>query len=150
MGKWYLQPVRHEIDFIARQVRQIKNPDIKQVISVILSRTIRSCRATTHSDLATLKEPQVTTYYCKKHGKICKPLFSILSWWKRYSIDTISRFKQFEKLRTNTEQICLTGDSREIDIQKELESHHPGLAITTRKQKIKGIFSSPQYVGLIN
>ena len=150
LGKWYLHTVRHEIDFIARQVRQIKNPDIKQVISVILSRTIRSCRATTHSDLATLKEPQTTTYYCKKHGKICKPLFSILSWWKRYSRDTISRFKQFEKLRTNTKQICLTGDSREIDILKELESHNPGLAIITREQKIKGIFSPPPYVGLID
>lgn len=108
LDKWCLQTVRDEIDFMFQQVKPIQNPDIKRVISVILSRTIRSCRATTHSDLATLKEPQITTYYCKKHGKICKPLFSILSWWKRYCQDTLNRFGQFEKLRTNTKQICLT------------------------------------------
>lgn len=150
LDKWYLQAIRDEINFMFEQIKQIKNPDIKKVISVILSRTIRSCRATTHSDLATLKEPQITTYYCKKHGKICKPLFSILSWWKRYAEDTIYRFKQFEKLRTNTKQICLTGDSREIDIFGELENRFPDFATIAKKQKIKGIFSSPPYVGLID
>ena len=65
---------------------------------------MRSCRATTHSDLATLKEPITATYYCSKHGKICKPLFSILSWWERYSEDTILRLADFDKLRTDTFQ----------------------------------------------
>ena len=150
LDKWYLQTVREEIDFMFDQVKKIKDKDIKNIVSIILSRTIRSCRATTHSDLATLKEPKTTTYYCKKHGKVCKPLFSILSWWKRYSIDTIQRLKQFESLRTDTNQICLTGDSRTIDIFKELDKRHPGLAKIARKQKIKGIFSSPPYVGLID
>jgi len=150
LDKWYLQMIRDEINFMFEQVKQIKNPDIKQVVSVILSRTIRSCRATTHSDLATLKEPQITTYYCRKHGKMCKPLFSILTWWKRYSQDTMSRFKQFEKLRTSTGQICLTGDSREIDIFEELKNYHSDLSSIAKKQKIKGIFSSPPYVGLID
>lgn len=150
LDKWYLQTIRDEINFMFEQIKQIKNPDIKKVISVILSRTIRSCRATTHSDLATLKEPQITTYYCKKHGKICKPLFSILSWWKRYTQDTMYRFKQFEKLRTDTKQICLTGDSREIDILGELENRYPDFAAIAKTQKIKGIFSSPPYVGLID
>lgn len=93
LDKWYLQMVRGEIDFMFEQIKKIKNVDVKKVITIILSRTIRSCRATTHSDLATLKEPQTTTYYCRKHGKICKPRFSILSWWKRYSVDTIQRLK---------------------------------------------------------
>lgn len=150
LDKWYLQTVREEVDFMFEQVKQIKNPDIKRIISVMLSRTIRSCRATTHSDLATLKEPQTTTYYCRKHGKICKPLFSILSWWKRYSVDTVNRLRQFEKLKTDTKQICLTGDSREIDIFGELENYYPTLAKLAKKQKIKGIFSSPPYVGLID
>lgn len=150
LDKWYLQAIRDEINFMFEQIKQIKNPDIKKVISVILSRTIRSCRATTHSDLATLKEPQITTYYCKKHGKMCKPLFSILSWWKRYAQDTMYRFKQFEKLRTDTKQICLTGDSREIDIFGELDNRYPDFAKIAKTQKIKGIFSSPPYVGLID
>jgi len=150
LAKWYLQTVRTEMDFVFEQARAISDVDIKRVISVILSRTIRSCRATTHSDLATLKEPQTTPYYCRKHGKICKPLFSILSWWKRYALDTISRLQQFEKLRTATSQICLTGDARTIDLGNELKKRAPKLAQLVQNQKIQGIFSSPPYVGLID
>ena len=147
---WYLQAVREEIDFMFEQIKQLTDSDIKKVISVILSRTIRSCRATTHSDLATLKEPTLTIYYCKKHKKICKPLFSILSWWRRYSIDTIKRLKQFDNLRTNTTQVCLTDDSRTIDIFSSLKNYSTDFAALAKRQKIKGIFSSPPYVGLID
>ena len=150
IDKWYLHPVRQEIDFVFEQIKKIKNPSIKKIVSVIFSRTIRSCRATTHADLATLKEPVTTTYYCKKHGKICKPLFSILGWWERYCEDTIKRLVQFDKLRTDTHQICITGDSRNIDIFKELEEKYPSFEELAKKQKIKGIFSSPPYVGLID
>lgn len=150
LDQWYLQAVREEIAVIFDQVKNIKDQDIQRIVSVILSRTIRSCRATTHSDLATLKEPQITPYYCGKHGKICKPLFSILSWWKRYSLDTVQRLRQFEAVRSNTAQICLTGDSRTVDIFRGLEAHNSDLATIARTQKIQGIFSSPPYVGLID
>lgn len=150
IDKWYLRSVREEIEFVFDLVKKIKNTKTKKVVSLILSRTIRSCRATTHSDLATLKEPVTTTYYCSKHGKICKPLFSILKWWQTYSNDTIKRLSQFDKLRTNTYQICLTGDSRIIDLTSELNKKHPALAELVDKKKAKGIFSSPPYVGLID
>lgn len=150
LDKWYSQHIRDEIQFVFDEIKKIKNAKTKKIVSIILSRTIRSCRATTHADLATLKEPITTTYYCAKHGKVCKPLFSILKWWETYSKDTINRLKQFDKLRTNTFQTCLTGDSRTIDIFKELEKKNPAFAELARKQKIKGIFSSPPYVGLID
>ncbi len=150
LKKWYLDPVKKEIDFAFEQLKKVKNPTTKKVITIILSRTIRSCRATTHADLATLKEPVTTTYYCHKHGKICKPLFSILSWWERYGKDTIKRLKEFDKLRTDTYQICLQGDGRNIDIFSALEKKAPEFADLVKKQKINGIFSSPPYVGLIN
>lgn len=150
LDQWYVQPVRDEIDFMFAQVKKIKNVDAKKIISVILSRTIRSCRATTHADLATLKEPQLTVYYCGKHGKICKPLFSIVSWWKRYATDTMTRIRHFERLRTSTEQLCLAGDSRAINVVHEVEKRNMPLAQLAQKQKIKGIFSSPPYVGLID
>jgi hypothetical protein len=86
--KWFLQSVRDEIDFVFDQIKKVENPNTKKILTVILSRTIRSCRATTHADLATLIEPVTTTYYCAKHGKICKPLFSIVSWRERYCTDT--------------------------------------------------------------
>lgn len=147
---WYLDPVRNEIEFVFDIVKKIQNNNTKKIISLILSRTIRSCRATTHSDLATLKEPITSTYYCSKHGKVCKPLFSILKWWLTYTKDTIKRLSEFDKLRTNTHQICLTGDSRTINLIAELEKKQPELAKLIQARKVKGIFSSPPYVGLID
>ena len=150
LDKWYLQSVRNEIEFVFNEINNITNVETKNIISIVLSRTMRSCRATTHSDLATLKEPVVAPYHCSKHGKICKPLFSILKWWETYSKDTIQRLAQFNKLRTNTFQICLTGDSRTIDIVNEIEKQNPDFAKLIKEQKISGIFSSPPYVGLID
>ena len=150
LDKWFLMPVREEIDFIFEKIKQIENKRIKKTLAIILSRTARSCRATTHADLATLKEPVTTTYYCKKHGKICKPIFSIMGWWRRYSIDTLNRLLQFDKLRTDTFQVCVVGDSRDIDIIQEVKKKNPILADMISNQKIAGIFSSPPYVGLIN
>ncbi|MCK4357417.1 MAG: site-specific DNA-methyltransferase [Candidatus Cloacimonetes bacterium] len=150
LDKWFLQVIRDEIDFVFKQIKYIKNPETKKILALVLSRTVRSCRATTHADLATLKEPITTTYYCKKHGKICKPLFSILSWWQRYTQDTIKRVIQFDKLRTNTFQKCLVGDSRIINIVQELKRKNPEFGRLINNIKIAGIFSSPPYVGLIN
>jgi len=150
LDKWYLRDVRNEIDFVLTLVKQIKNPYSKMMAGMILSRTIRSCRATTHADLATLKEPVIAPYYCSKHGKVCKPLFSILDWWARYGADAISRLIEFNRLRTNTYQTCLTGDSRSIDILAELKKQEEPLAGLVKKKKINGIFSSPPYVGLID
>lgn len=150
IDKWYIKDIRREMDFVFNLIKQVKDIEIKKVLCVILSRTIRSCRATTHSDLATLVEPVTTTYYCSKHGKICKPLFTILSWWKRYSLDTLSRLKEFSILRTNTYQYCLTNDSRIVDVVEELKKRDVNLAELVQKNKFKGIFSSPPYVGLID
>ena len=132
------------------QIKAVQNKYTKIILSIILSRTARSCRATTHSDLATLINPVISTYYCKKHGKICKPLFSITGWWDRYAKDTLKRISEFDKLRTNTYQKCLVGDSRNIDILAELELKHAKFANIIKGKKIAGIFSSPPYVGLIN
>ncbi len=150
LEKWYLQPVKNEIDFVFDLLKHIKNPTTKKVITIILSRTIRSCRATTHADLATLKEPVTQTYYCRKHGKICKPLFSMLSWWERYGKDTIKRLSEFNNLRTNTYQKCLQGDARNIDVFSALKEKNEDFAELAENKKIKGIFSSPPYVGLID
>ncbi|TSA26989.1 MAG: hypothetical protein D4R68_06350 [Ignavibacteriales bacterium] len=150
LDKWFLQHIRTEIDFVFEMIKKIKNSNTKKIVSIILSRTIRSCRATTHSDLATLLEPITETYYCSKHGKICKPLFSILSWWERYSKDTLKRLAEFNSLRTETYQHCFTGDSRTIDLFSVIEKVNPNFVKQFKKEKINGIFSSPPYVGLID
>jgi hypothetical protein len=147
---WYLPSVKDEINHVLDLIKKVENTDTKRVLKLILSRTVRSCRATTHADLATLKSPVTTTYYCRKHGKMCKPLFSILDWWKRYSKDTVKRLVDFDKLRTDTFQTCLTGDSRTIDIFESLKKEYPAFQELAQANRIKGIFSSPPYVGLID
>ena len=150
INQWHLPPVKKEIRFVFERIRQTRNPDTKKILAIALSRVMRTCRATTHADLATLKEPTTAPYYCAKHGKICKPLFSILSWWERYVIDTRARLAEFAKLRTDTRQICLRGDARSIDIVAALQKKDAALAALVKKNKIRGIFSSPPYVGLID
>lgn len=150
LDKWYFPNVRAEIDFVFEKISEIQNASTKKIISVILCRTIRSCRATTHADLATLLKPITSTYYCHKHGKMCKPLFSILKWWETYTKDTIKRLQIFDNLRTDTFQYCLTGDSRTINIVDGLRAVNSNFADLVNTQKIKGIFSSPPYVGLID
>jgi DNA modification methylase len=148
--RWFLHVVVDEINFLKEKINAIQDDSIRKVAMVVLSRTVRSCRATTHSDLATLLEPIRTTYYCTKHYKICKPIFNILSWWVRYSEDTIKRYAEFYKRRKNSFQVCLLGDSRSLDLAKELELNNKGLFKLFQKKKIKGIFSSPPYVGVID
>jgi len=150
LNKWYFYPVRQEIECVKNQIDKVQDLDTKEVLYIILSRTIRSSRATTHADLATLIDPVTSTYYCHKHYKMCKPLFSMVYWWDFYSRDTIKRLSDFGKIKTNTYQICLTGDSRTLNILKALEESEPSLASIFKEKKIHGIFSSPPYVGMID
>ena len=150
LEKWFSQQVRDEIDFVFKKIKEVQNQQTKKILMVILSRTMRSCRATTHSDLATLIAPITTTYYCSKHGKICKPLFSIVKWWNRYCKDTVTRLSTFNDLRTQTIQYCITGDSRNINIVNDLKGINPSFAEQVITRKIAGIFSSPPYVGMID
>jgi hypothetical protein len=150
LDKWYIKNVRKEIDFAFEQVKKIKDIKNKKALAVILSRTIRSCRATTHSDLATLKEPQVTTYYCWKHKKICKPLFSIKSWFDYYAVDTVYRLRTFARLKAGTYYSVIPADSRTVDIFKEVGKRNKRFYEVLQKQKIRGIFTSPPYVGQID
>lgn len=150
LEKWFIKEVYNEIICVYDEVKKIQNNSTRNILSVILSRTMRSCRATTHADLATLKEPVTAPYYCAKHGKVCKPLFSILKWWETYCKDTLNRLQQFDMLRTDTFQCCVTGDSRSVDIFSEVEKLNSGFASLLKTKKVRGIFSSPPYVGLID
>jgi len=150
LDKWYIDNVRKEIDFAFNLIKQVEDERNKKILAVILSRTIRSCRATTHSDLATLKEPQLTTYYCWKHKKICKPLFSIKYWFSSYANDTLKRLEEFEKIKTNARWIVIPADSRTVDIEQEIKKRDKILYEIFKEKKIKGIFTSPPYVGQID
>ena len=51
---WFIENVRCEIDHVFKTIKQERDVKTRKILALILSRTIRSCRATTHSDLATL------------------------------------------------------------------------------------------------
>ena len=150
LDTWFFPAVRSEIETARKAIDETNDSQLRDMLRMILSRTARSSRATTHYDLATLREPVTETYYCAKHGKICKPLFSMLGWWRRYSQDTAARLSQFARLRSDAMQTCLTGDARELNLFAELKKQNAPLAALAAKQKIRGVFSSPPYVGLID
>ena len=63
-------------------------------------------------------------------------MFSVLGWWKRYSEDTLQRLKQYEMLRSESLQICLTGDSREISLIEEIKKRNSRFGKFVENQKI--------------
>jgi hypothetical protein len=150
LDTWFINDIRQEIDHVFGVIKQEKDIKTRKILALILSRTIRSCRATTHSDLATLKNPQLTTYYCYKHKKICKPIFSIKGMLNRYSFDTLSRVAEFHKLRKLVHYSVIAGDSRVVNIFQKVEKQNPQFHQLLKKQKIAGIFCSPPYVGQID
>lgn len=150
LDRWYLKPVRSELELVKSAISSIEDDATRRVLSVVLSRTARTCRATTHADLATLVQPVWAPYYCKKHGKMCRPLLSSVRWWNRYYKDTVKRLTQFAELRTETEQLCLTADARYIDWMSALGDANSELSSNVSAGNVKGIFTSPPYVGLID
>lgn len=147
---WFSNRIRQELIFYKNLISKIEDEKIKTLMKVILSRTARSCRATTHFDLATLKKPQIGPYYCIKHMKICTPVNSILKHLRRYTIDTIKRLKEFSELRKDIYWEIITGDSRKIDIFNENKNKNPSFFKLLKEKKIAGIFTSPPYLGQIN
>ncbi len=150
LAVWYAAPIRNEIEFLRREIMTEADRAIRNVLLLALTRTLRSCRATTHADLATLKEPVFEPYYCRKHSKICKPILTATKWWERYVLDSVSRIAEFRQLRTPTHQVCLTGDARTTDLRTALGQCDYGFAKIVNNQGLRGIFSSPPYVGLID
>ena len=111
----------------------IENYRYQDVLKIILSRSARSARMTTHFDLDFPQKPQTEPYECYKHSRICRPTQNARQFLKRYSIDTARRIKEFATLQTNAATQVVWGDSRTIEFpQCDL------------------VVTSPPYVGLID
>ncbi len=149
LDKWYYPKVRNELLFYRNKIDEINDEKIRKLAMIVLSRTARSCRATTHSDLATLKKPVFKPYYCFKHKKICKPVTSIERHIKRYTFDVLTRIEEFSKIKKKgTYYAVLWGDSRYIHLDSELKKH-PIYSVYA-ENRINGIFTSPPYLGQID
>ena len=68
----------------------------------------------------------------------------------RYAFDTLSRIREFSKLKKPAYHSVLAGDSRVIDIFEKIEKQNSEFSEILKKQKVAGIFSSPPYVGQID
>jgi len=150
LSKWFSKRVKQELFYYLKHIEDIDQKELRNVMKIILSRAARSCRATQHSDLATLKEPQVGPYYCRKHKKLCTPINSIIKHLIRYTYDTIRRIEEFSKLRKNVNSEVIHADSRKVDIPKEIEKKNQEFLRILKNKKIDGVFTSPPYVGQID
>ena len=150
LNKWFSKRVRQELFYYIKLLEKVEDENIKNVLRIILSRTARSCRATKHSDLATLTEPQIGPYYCRKHKKLCTPINSIVKHLIRYTYDTINRIKEFSEIKKPVHSEVLHGDSRDINIFEEIKKQNPELFKLLLSKKIDGVFTSPPYVGQID
>jgi hypothetical protein len=104
------------------------------VLRVVLARSARSARLTSHFDLDFPKEPQAGPYWCHKHKRECRPIERADHFLRRYTLDTLTRLKEFGRIRTRQSAVVLHGDAREIDL--------PG--------PFDVVVTSPPYPGLID
>jgi DNA modification methylase len=130
---WYHPRAIKEIYFYKSLIPNYQNQDI---LKIILCRAARSARQIPHYDLARPKKPVKEKYWCIKHKRYCEPIDNAIKFINRYSLDTIKRIKEFDRLRTPAKIILLRSDARiiKLPIQKEID----------------GVFTSPPYLGLIN
>jgi hypothetical protein len=150
LNKWFSKRVKQELFYYIKLLEKVDDKKIKDVLRIVLSRTARSCRATKHSDLATLTKPQMGPYYCRKHKKLCTPINTITKHLRRYTFDTIKRLKEFSKLKKKVYSEVIHDDSRKVDIFEEIKKQNPEFFKILSKQKITGVFTSPPYVGQID
>ena len=127
---WFAPQALHEL-LTYRDL--IPNYEEQDILKVILSRSARSARLTTHYDLDFPKAPQTTPYWCRKHSRICMPTTTAYQFLRRYSLDTIRRLEEFAARRTDAQVIVKHEDSRYAELPP-----------------IDGVITSPPYVGLID
>jgi SAM-dependent methyltransferase len=112
----------------------LSNYDSSELMAVVLSRAARSARLTTHFGLDFPKKPQTEPYECAKHRRICQPTREAYKFLRRYTLDTIKRVKEYERLRSDADASVLHGDARAVD----------------HGVKFDGLITSPPYPGRID
>ena len=109
-------------------------PASAELMSVVLSRSARSARRVTHFGLDFSTSPQIGPYFCRKHRRVCQPTKEAYKFLRRYTLDTIKRVKEYERLRTDAEVIVIHGDARFVTIPRICD----------------GLITSPPYPGRID
>lgn len=132
LQEWFAPQTLREL-FTYRHFIEIGDYEYADLLKVILSRSARSARLTTHFDLDFPKRPQTAPYWCYKHRRECAPITEAYKFLDRYSFDTLERIREFASLRTDAKVELYHADSRKADIPP-----------------VDGVITSPPYVGLID
>lgn len=87
INQWFHKNTIHELLTFKALIPEYEYQD---VLKIILSRSARSARLTTHFDLDFPKKPQLEPYYCRKHSRMCQPVdeaykFIYRSIWYRHN-----------------------------------------------------------------
>jgi DNA methylase len=130
---WYAPRALGELLAYRRAIEHIDDP-ARDVGRVILSRSARSARLTTHFDLDFPRAPITEPYWCHKHKRTCRPVEEALKFVSRYTFDTIRRLREFSLVRSEADVAVLHADAGVVDLPR---------APT-------GIITSPPYPGLID
>lgn len=129
---WYAPQALYEL-MTYRHYLETGNYLYHDLLKVILSRSARSARLTTHFDLDFPKQPQTEPYWCYKHSRMCSPTAEAFKFIERYSHDTIRRIEAFAACRSAASVSTHNVDSRKAPLPL-----------------IDGVITSPPYVGLID
>lgn len=127
---WFAPPALRELLCFRSLIPKYEYQD---VLKVILSRSARSARLTTHFNLDFPKKPQTEPYECYKHSRICQPTTDALQFLVRYGLDTLKRIEQYAQIRKQAKVTIINDDSR-----------------TVAFPQIDAVITSPPYVGLID
>lgn len=130
LSDWFAPKALSELLSYRSFIGNYRNQDL---LKIILSRSARSSRLTTHFDLDFPKSPTTEPYQCYKHSRICRPTDSARQFLTRYSHDTLKRVRAYSAVRKPASAQVVCGDSRSIVFpQCDL------------------VVTSPPYVGLID
>ncbi len=129
--RWFAPDARNDLLRFRSLAGDYEHAD---VLRVVLTRAARSARRTTHFDLDFPKAPQQEPYWCHKHRRECRPVERADHFLRRYTLDTLTRLKEFGRVRSRKSAAVLHGDARELVL--------PG--------PFDAVVTSPPYPGLID
>ncbi len=132
LNTWFAPQALREL-LVYRYLIDHEGYRYQSLLKVILSRSARSSRLTTHFDLDFPKKPQTEPYWCYKHSRECTPTDDAFKFLQRYTTDTIRRVTEFSLIRTDA----------------SVSVHHEN-SQSIKLPKIDGVITSPPYVGLID
>jgi hypothetical protein len=134
LRRWYAPQALRELLAYKCVAGEALNDPAWDVARVILSRSARSARLTTHFDLDFPRAPVNGPYWCYKHRRECAPVQEAAKFLRRYTADTVRRIREFAKVGTEAGVDVLHADARFVDLP----------------QRVDGIITSPPYPGLID